>query len=170
MINKAYDKVTKDEVEENLSSHAIYNHLNVSLDDIKRRFIDGMIKTENGYTYDNTHPVYISWWNSRKIMLICITAALNADNNKKKIKDWLKNWSKDEGYTYTLTCKTSVDVGSFVYKNGNWNKAIPVPVYKVVLQLEPCGNVENAGFSIKTAYPYPTPEDEDKIISHKSHK
>lgn len=155
MINRTYDKLTTDEVKANLSSHAVLNHLDLSKKDIMRRFLDGMIKGENGYTYDNVKPKYISWWNNKKVMLAYITAALNNKNNIAKIHDWLKYWSKEDGYVFELTCSTAVPVGQFVYKYDNWEKGIDTTKFKVILELESVGDVENAGFRIKTAYPVP---------------
>lgn len=160
MIRKAYEKVTKEEVENNMSSHAIYNHLDISYEDIKSRFLSGLLKTGGGYTYDNTRPEYISWWKNKKMMLSYVTAALNSERNRKEINDWLINWSKEYGKTYTLTCSTNIELGECVYRYGDWKVSVPVTKFIVVVTIEPSGNVENAGFSIKTAYPYPTKEQE----------
>ena len=166
MIRKAYEKVTKEEVEKNISSHAICNHLDITYEDIKSRFLSGLLKTEDGYTYDNTRPPYISWWKNKKIMLSYVTAALNSERNKKEINDWLINWSKEDGKTYTLTCLTNVEVGECVYRHGDWKVSVPVTMFKVVVAIESSGNIENAGFIIKTAYPYPTKGQETILQSN----
>lgn len=149
------------DIENNMSQHAKLNHVDITKYDVKIRFSKKGVKIEGGYTLDETYPSIISWWKSEKLMYLYLKIAFNDEQNKKEIQKWLKLWSKEDGYTTYFDCKTNMAIGKFAYRYSDWNLEFNASNIRIVIQVESAGGVENAGFSIKTAFPIPNEKELD---------
>ena len=170
------EKITVTMVKKCMSNH-ITDHLNLTKKDICNRFLKGKYKetSSKNYQLSNKQASRISWFNNEDLAYNYCAAALNSNNIKNQIRKWLNLWDRSQGYSFEIRVSTkNSNLGKFVTKKGDWNNFSICSNLIIVLGLESMSNVENAGFTIKTIYPVPTPEEQrihdEKVIMYYNDK